>query len=373
MKNILVFFGGVSQEHDISVITGVLTLNSIDKTKFNPIPVYVHKNGLWYSGDALANVSFYKDFDVKSVDNVTLISGENFLYKVKKGKIKLLYAVSGAINCMHGRNGEDGALCGLLQMCKIPLASPNAFCSAMSMDKGLTKLCLKALDIDVVPSVCLQRKRFFKDRESEIKKLMSALDYPIIVKPICGGSSIGISVARDYMELENALMEAFKYDETALCEKYLLNGVDVNCAVYKAGDCIKSSECEKPLTANDILTFGDKYSASKTGSGREFPAEIPSEVSDKIKATSEEIYASFGFTGIIRIDYLVSGNDVFLNEINSVPGSMAFYLFCNKMSKFTDLLTDLLNESFVNYLAKASTCYEFNSNVLTDGVMKIKK
>lgn len=373
MKNILVFFGGRSTEHDVSIITGVLTLNSIDKTKFLPIPIYITKSGEWFTGDKLKNIEFFKNFNEKGLKKVRLGVSDGFLYELKKSKLKKLYAISGALNCMHGKNGEDGALCGILQLNKIPLASPNAFCSMLSMDKSLSKKILSSLDVLTVEGVTVMSKDYFAKKETVMLDIVNKLSYPVIVKPSSLGSSIGISVAKNFVELENSLKNAFFYDNEVLCEKYLDNAIDINCAVYKIGEKILVSECEKPVTANEILTFSDKYLGSKNGLSREFPANIKAEVSNKIKETTKFVYESLGFSGIIRIDYLLHGDTVYLNEINSVPGSMAYYLFCDTISSFTDLLTDLLNDSFISFIKKDTKTYEYDSKIILDKIKGVKK
>ncbi len=373
MKNIIVFFGGRSTEHDVSIITGVLTLNSIDKTKFLPIPIYVSKSGEWFTGDKLKNIEFYKNFNEKVLKKVRLGVNDGFLYELKKNKIKKICAISGAINAMHGKNGEDGALCGILQLNKIPFASPNAFCSTLSMDKSLSKKILSALGVVTVDGVTVFSKDYFAKKETVMLDIVNKLSYPVIVKPSSLGSSIGISVAKNFVELENALKNAFFYDNEVLCEKYLDNAIDINCAVYKLGEKTFVSECEKPVTANEILTFSDKYLGSKNGLTREFPAKISNELSEKIKETTKFVYESLSFSGIIRIDYLLHEDTVYLNEINSVPGSMAYYLFCDTISQFADLLTDLLNDSFINFIKKDTPSCEFDSKIILDKIKGVKK
>lgn len=367
MKNIAVLFGGVSSEHDISVITGVLTLNCIDRESYNPIPIYVRSDGRWLSGEPLRDISYYKSADFKRCAEVTLLPWSNCLYSIKKNKLKRIAALAGAINCMHGANGEDGSIAGILQLCKIPLASPSMLPSAVAMDKVATKIAMKGLGVRTVDGAAVIRREFFSDRESAIEKIISEIGLPAIVKPANCGSSIGISTAKDETSLERALELAFKYDGTALCEKYVSGVADVNCAAYSVGGEIVVSECEKPVTAHDILTFDDKYRGSKSGLTHEFPANISGSAREQIRAWTALVYKKLGFSGIVRIDYLLVGDEVYLNEINSIPGSLAYYLFSERTAEFSSLLNKIIAEGIREGLERQSNVTEFASSVLRDG------
>ena len=370
MKKIIVFFGGKSQEHDISVITGVFTLNALDKKKFDGVPVYVDKDGKWWTGKCLYDVKNFRDGTLKGLKRVTLLSGDDTLYAVG-AKIKPLCTAAGAINCMHGRNGEDGTVSGVCRLCNIPLASPDVFASALAMDKDVCKTCLKGLGVKTVEGTTVERRNYYDDRASFLKS-SEYLGYPVIVKPCSSGSSIGITIAKDKLELMNSLDVAFKFDVKALVEKFIDGAYDVNCACYKIGKKICVSECEKPV-GGKFLSFSDKYLGSKTGAERQFPADIDEKISDEIKTTTALIYDKFCFSGIVRTDYLVSGKDVYLNEINAVPGSLAYYLFCDKISAFTDLLTDLLYESFERSREYQGCAFTFSSSVLQFDGVRLKK
>lgn len=370
MKYVAVFLGGKSCEHDISAITGTLTLNSIDKNLFAPIPVYVDKTGVWYTGKQLFDVSFYKNVNVKKLLKVTLISGDNTLYVVNKGRLKKLCAISCAINCLHGFNGEDGSLSGHLKLCNVPFASPDIFASAFSMDKDYTKIVLSGLNVDKLPYVRIHRASFFSKRQTAIKMIEKKFGYPVIIKPANLGSSIGISVANNQKELENALELAFKFDEKVIVERELKGFKEINCSAYKHGESIIVSNCEQPITKNDILSFTDKYLGSKTGAFRKVPAEIPQETSNKIKSITEKIYRKCDFLGVVRIDYILHNNKIYVNEINSVPGSLAYYLYSDSLKDFTNLLTILINEGILNYSKYNQKQYEFSSVVLSQSGIK---
>ena len=366
MRNVLVFFGGKSCEHDVSVITGVLTVNSIDKEKYNAIPIYVDKSGEWYYAEDLKDIEWFKNKNLKTLTKVTLIAGSDELYSVHKSKLKSIAKISVAINCLHGLNGEDGVLSGYLKMCNIPFASPDLFASSLSIDKDYTKVFLSGINVDKLPCVRLFKDSYYQKRQLTVKMLEKKLDYPVIVKPCNLGSSIGITVAKTDKELENALDKAFLYDEKVIVEKAISGYREINCAAYKSGDKIILSECEEPITANEILSFNDKYVGSKGGASKKFPADIPKELSQKIKAITEKVYRKGDFIGVIRIDYLVLNGKVYLNEINSVPGSLAYYLFCDSVKEFSSMLTELLSEGIRKHIRENNRNFNFESNVLKE-------
>ena len=364
MKNIIVFFGGKSVEHDISIITGVLCLNSLDKTLYKPIPIYVDSDGTWYTGEELFDISNFKNNTFKKLKKVTLICGSNKLYIVEKNKLKEELSIYSSINCLHGVNGEDGSIAGLLKLCDIPCASPDLFASSLSIDKDYTKIFLSGLNIDKLTCVRLLRNSFYEKKDTAIKLVERKYKYPVIIKPATLGSSIGIDVANNSEELALKLELAFKYDDKVIVEKALTDFKEVNCAAYKLGEKIIVSECEEPITKNDILSFSDKYMGSKTGSCRIMPANLPKNISDKIKNITEKIYRKGDFFGIVRIDFLLKDDKIYVNEINTVPGSLAYYLFVDTFKDFSFLLTQLINESIKKHQSYKKRVFDFKSQVL---------
>ena len=368
MKNVLVFFGGKSCEHDISIITGVLSVNSIDKQLFNAIPVYVDKNGEWFSGDCLKDIEWYKDNDVNKskLNKVSFISGSDVLYAVTKNKIKPLYKIAVALNCMHGVNGEDGSLSGLMKLQNIPFSSPDIFASSFAIDKDFTKIVLSGLNVDKLPYVRIFKNSYYLKKQSVVKMIEKKFGYPVIIKPSTLGSSIGIAVAKTGESLQNCLDNAFKYDEKVIVEKALENFKEINCAAYRDNDKIIVSECEEPITSSEILSFKDKYLGSKGGSVKKFPAEIPESIRSKIRSITEKIYRKADFNGVIRIDYILSNNRIYLNEVNTVPGSLAYYLFSDTIKGFTDMLTKILNDGISKHVRYMTRDFSYNSVVLKD-------
>lgn len=355
MKNILVFFGGCSVEHDVSVITGVLTLNSLDKTIYCAIPIYVDYDGRWYTGEKLFDLDEYKNLQLKSLERVATFAGDNNLYAIKKLKAKSKGAISCAINCMHGERGENGSLSGLLAMSNIPLVSPDILASSISMDKSASKIFLAGLKIPALPFLTVSSAR-------EVEEIKLPFSFPIISKPNDGGSSIGIKKAIDKKELISAVSYSLRYSDKAILEPMLTDFIEINCAGYKnkKGHVIVSP-CEKPIGAEDILSFSDKYIKGK----REFPAKIDVEISKEIQEYTKKIYNALNFKGTVRIDFFVKGKEVFVNEINSVPGSLAYYLFCNNLKEFSALLSELIFVAEKEYATSQTLTKKFSSSILS--------
>lgn len=352
MKNIAVFFGGVSVEHDVSVITGVLTCNSLDKKVYKVYPVYVDENAEWFTGEILFDPDAFNALDKKKLKRVTLIGGSNRLYAVKGRKLSELCVISAAVNCMHGERGEDGCLSGTLKMCGIANVSPDVGPSALAIDKSLTKRALKGI-APVLPYHVTGDPKGIKDAKLPF-------DFPMIVKPLFGGSSIGVRIAENTEELSRAVEYGLKFGRRVIIEPCLKDFTEINCAAYRNVEGIKVSECERPVRRTDYLTFHDKYESGK----RVFPADIPKKISDRIKAITEKVYKLFSFTGVIRIDYFLVGEKVYLNEINSVPGSLAYYLFGETQKDFSIMLNEMIDLSRIRFAEEETIRKSYDSGIL---------
>ena len=328
------------------------------------------KTGEWVTGEELFDVGFYKLQQFKKLKRVTFISGDSSLY-VKGKRLKKLCDVYCAINCTHGLNGEDGTLSGLLRAHGVALLGSPLFASSLSMDKAYTKIALKGLGVQTLEYCSLSKSEFTNG--DYISKIESTLSYPLIVKPANLGSSIGISTAFSDKELKTALKNAFKYDGKVVIERYLESFEEYNCAVCKVDDKVLISEIEKPAKSDKILTFNDKYQGYSGLLEREFPAKIPLALANKIKKTSEKVFNECGFGGIIRIDYIYSDKKLYLNEINTVPGSMAYYLFVKTLKGFTALLTKLIERSVKEQNEYNSNEFTYSSGVLNLNGAKANK
>ena len=366
MKNIIVLYGGKSCEHDVSVITGVLTLNSIDKKMYNVIPVYVSKKGEWFTGKILNNVEVYKNLNFKKLTNVCFNFGSNGLYSVKKGKQKLICNVDCAVICSHGKNGEDGTLHAICSACNVAVVGSGLFSSSTAIDKYFTKIVLKGLNVKCLPDVKVEKSNFYSSQTYVIKLIESKFNYPVIIKPTGLGSSIGVYVSHSSSDLIENLIKSFRYDVKVIVEPCLKNFLEVNCACYKNEKGVVVSQCEQPILSGEILSLADKYAkqSSSENLSRIFPANIPLQVSEKIQKITKKVYEKCEFSGVIRIDYLIYNGEVYLNEINSVPGSMAYYLFANNFNEYTEILTSLISTAINEKFCLDGLNYEYFSKVL---------
>lgn len=352
----------------------MLTLNCLKSSDNQPIAIFVDKFGKMWSGDCLYNLEFYKDIDYKKLYPVALFFGDDNLYKIKKQKIKKICRLHCAFNCLHGEGGEDGTFAAMVKASNIPSASPDMFASALSIDKHYTKLALKSLDVPCVDYIVLKRSIFYSREQATLKFIEKKLGLPVIVKPANLGSSIGIKRVNTQDDLFAALCEAFNYGYKVICERYLADARDINCAAYFNGEKVVLSPLEEAVTANDILTFEDKYGNGKSnGVGRVFPAKLTVEQQSEIYRYTKLIYAKLDFSGIVRFDFLLSGNQIYLNEINAVPGSLAYYLFCNTMGEFSSLLDNLIVVAEKRALQNNNYIKQFDSQVLSGNWQSVKK
>ncbi len=362
-KNVAVIFGGRSCENEISVITGTMAANLLDAERYAVFPVYIAQSGAMYTGEMLRDTAFFRggDLDKKCV-RALFFDGK--LFEMRGRKRRELCEVDCALNCCHGMNGEDGAVAGLLRLNGIPDASPDMAASALFMDKAMTKLIAKALNIPALPFFRISEGEYKKRGAMAVKCVEERLGYPVIVKPARLGSSIGVAVAEDRARLTFAIEAGFAYDTLLIAEKYLPERREINCAAYRGGDEIVVSECEEPKTEHKFLTFGDKYTGGSKQRASEFPAKISKESADRIKGYTKLLYRRMNMRGIVRADFLMSGGEVYFNEMNTVPGSLAWYLFCDKLSDFRGVLTSLIEQGICDFRAAAQKKLLNNCGVL---------
>ena len=360
MRKVAVFFGGKSCENEISVLTGVMVLNLIDKSKYEVYPVYVHTDGAFYTSAEMFDVENFRKVQVKNFQQIFFDGGTMYALNLQKKRIKALADVDVALNCCHGGLGEGGGLSAMMAWNEIPLASPDITSSSVFMDKGITKLVLQSLNIPTLDYIRVQEEDYRKRAAFLLKRIEPKLKYPVVVKPARLGSSIGISLARNEEELKLALETAFALDNRVVIEKYLPNKIDVNCAAYLLhGDIIVS----EPETAfgDGIYTFHDKYEKADSSDGTSNALPMSKKPSvfqnqggryalngvlrDKIRAYTKTVYKRMHMQGVVRMDFLVSGGNVYLCEVNTVPGSLAYYLFCERLMDARAFLGDILEEA----------------------------
>lgn len=354
MKELIIIFGGKSCEHDISIITAAYAYHAINLKDYRKTAVYLYQ-GLFYIGKGLESLDSFIKFDKKEFKQVLFSDG--FMYSAGK-KLKKILKVDCALLCTHGGEGEDGSLQGYLEINKIPYSSSGVAESAVTMDKVLTKKLLESFGCDVVPYTVLEPKE-------KAEKIEKQLKYPVIVKPARLGSSIGISKAKNLSELTEAVELGRRYDDVLLVESCLEDFTELNCAAVKDGEEILVSGIERPYADGGFLSYNDKYiGGAKTPQKKEFPAKIDDNLAERVNNLTKRVYKDFRLSGVVRIDFLAQGERLFVNEINSIPGSLAHYLFA-KVTGISGLVKIMAEEAGRRYEKEKSLITSFYSNVLT--------
>lgn len=349
MRKIAVIFGGKSCEREISVLTGVFALNVLDKMKFEGVPVYIHSDGETYTSPEMTGLDCFKAGGTEGFKRVIFDGGTLYETDKKKKRLKRIGVIDGALNCCHGGWGEGGGVSALMEINKIPLASPPIPASGVFLDKALTKTFVKGLGIPTLDFVCVQERDYRKRGKFLLKNIQSRLGYPVVIKPAKLGSSIGITLARTEEETARGLELAFRLDDKAIIEKYLDGKLDVNCAGYLRQGEIIVSEPEIASSGDGLYGFEEKYLsnrgnlAERAGQVR----ELDEDVAKKIKAYTKTLYKKSGLFGVARVDFLTRGKEVYVSEVNTVPGSLAYYLFCERLTEARTFFSDLLEEAFV--------------------------
>lgn len=370
MRKVAVFFGGKSCENEISILTGIFVMNVLRGEQYSILPIYVHTDGLLYTSSKMTNVEFFQAKGHGDFQRITIENGTVYAMNVKKGRVKALIKPDVAINCCHGGLGEGGGVSALCAWNKIPLASPDVTPSSVFMDKCMTKVVMRGLDIPTVDYIRVNEEDYQKRGAFLLKRIENRLKYPVIIKPAHLGSSIGITLANNEEEAKTAIAAAFALDHRIIIEKYLKDKQDVNCAAYSMNGEIFVSEPETAFGAG-VYSFEEKY-VKRTSDGVQSKGRKPlksgsrcalnGEIRDKIRAYTKTIYKRMNLTGVVRMDYLVSDGKSYLCEVNTVPGSLAYYLFCERVTDARTFFADLIEESL-----KRSKAEE--KKILTTGIL----
>lgn len=379
--NVAVMFGGKSVEHEISVISALQAAEQLDETKYQVIPIYISKQGKMYTGDKLREIAAYKDLDtlLKDSRQIILVKENDRVimtdYPVKRRFGKPNYPVIDVVlPIVHGTNVEDGALQGYLKTLGATFAGCDVLASAVGMDKHVMKLVFRDAGIPVLDCKCFLKSQFIQDEEAVRTAIETAFGYPVIIKPVNLGSSVGISKASTPEELTEALDLAFQFGAKVLVERAITNLREINCAVLGDVSEAVASECEEPLNATDILRYEDKYLAGGKGTGskgmaslsRKIPADITPQMREKIRSMAVTAFQALGGNGVARIDFMIdtTDNTVYLNEINTIPGSLAFYLWEPVGIPYKELLDRMISLARKRAREETDVVYSFDTNVL---------
>ncbi len=359
--NVGVIFGGRSVENEISVITAAQTMAAMNVEKYNIVPIYISKEGHWYTGEKLRSTDNYRDMKslLSSVEEVYLrpVYGDNRLYKVRKPLFgsDVVTTLDVILPALHGTSGEDGSFQGLIEMTGIPYACPNTLASANGMDKITMKMILRESGIPVVDYAWFSDKEWLSERDDVLVRC-EALNYPLIVKPANLGSSVGIKAVHNREELVEAVDNAIRYSKRIIVEVLVERLKEINCSVLGDYYDCKASVCEAPVRSGEILSYEDKYlggGKNKPSEGmhstvREIPARLSDEVTEYIRTTACKTFRVLACDGVSRIDFMIdeATNNIYVNEINTIPGSLSFYLWEATGVPFDELVDTLIGVAF---------------------------
>jgi D-alanine-D-alanine ligase len=363
-----VIFGGRSMEHGVSVLTAHQVAQALNRARYKITAIYISERGEWFAGDRIDDVTKFKGLPLDASEFERAFAGHSRRAAIVPDRtVGGLLALDAAgllrrapqrtpldvvVLALHGSNGEDGTVQGLLELAGIPYTSAGVLGSALGMDKAAMKDVWRSAGLPVVPYLSIDRFTWEADREQELDRIIAALQFPIFVKPSSLGSSIGISRAVNREDLGFAIDVAAAFDRRLLVEQGLENATDINCAVL-GNDKPIASPCERPLMTGAFLSYDDKYLRGKAGKStaasgmegmqRELPAQIPLSQSEQIQELAIRAFEALDCSGIARVDFLVGADGaIYLNEINTIPGSLSSYLWEAIDIDFSDLLDRLI-------------------------------
>jgi D-alanine-D-alanine ligase len=386
-KRIAVIFGGKSPEHEVSVITGLQVIENIDREKFDVLPIYVAKDGRWFSGPELLKIETYRNLglipDKTTQEAIVPNDAQKGLMPLVKTSLNPFkknesQPIDVILPTFHGGIGESGSFQGMFDIMNIPYVGPSVLGGVLSMDKVVMKQLFLQNELPITKYLWFNRSAFEKDRSSVLKSVEKELRYPLFIKPSNGGSSIGTTKAHNKKELENAIEVANLFDRRFIVEESFENSREINISVIgNAGSELMTSVCEEVFSSGEVLTYEDKYvgGGKQTGSSkgmastkRKIPADLPKAVEEKIQSLAKQAFFVLESGGVARVDFLVNKKtqNVVILEINNPPGSMAYYLWEASGLSFKDMLTKLIDLAVERYEDTQKNTMTFSSNILQD-------
>ncbi len=395
MLKIGLVFGGVSPEHEVSVITALQMAAAMDRSKYTPVPLYIAKDGTWYTGDALLDLSRYKDLDtlVASATPVALTPARGRGVTVQSLQPTKFFQkpapplpLDVLFLALHGGEGENGGVQGICETYNVPYTGSGVFGSALGMDKVITKMLCHQQGIPVVDYVAFRESEWGNREEEWLDRIERDINYPVVVKPARLGSSIGIRLARDRTTLDAAIEDALRYDDKVVVEYAVRNLREINCSVMGSPDEAVASVLEEPRTSagEALLTYQEKYMRGASGAkggkqaasapasegmaslDRVIPAPVSPEQTAAIQALAVKVFQLFECAGLARIDFLMDGatGQVYFNEINTIPGSFSFYLWAPSGVPFDELAHRLIQLALQRHREKNRRVRSYDVNLL---------
>lgn len=370
MKNVVVIYGGRAVEHEVSVITGIQAIENLNKNKYNVIPVFINKSGEMFTGECYKSFKSFKTNDFSDSKSVRFGTnyGDHNLYIEKTGLFKKeeVINIDVVLIGLHGSHGEDGAIQGIFETNGIPFTGPSLMSSALGMDKIIMKDVFKANSIPVVKHMWFYRSDYEKHSNDIVLGLISSLKFPMYVKPASLGSSIGIKEATDEASLREAIDIAKEFDRKIIIEESVVNAVEFNVGVMGFKSDVEVSRVEVPEGVGEFYSFEKKYeSGSKskiTGGKHKFLED--EELAEKAQKLAKEAFVCLDTRGNARIDILCSEDkELFVNEINTLPGSYAFYLWEDMGYTFQAVLDKMIEIALEAAAEESNTNYRFDADL----------
>ncbi len=376
--NVAVVFGGKSVEHEVSVLTGLQVIRALDRGKYNVYPIYISKVGEWFTGDSLLDVNSYRYAEDGIIPAQSCsIPGDSKIQGLVTPITTGIFQSNKVINldvvipAIHGTFGEDGTLQGLLELANIPYTGCSVANAAIGMNKSLTKKMLKSENLPIVDSIEVSRRKWNLSQNDVTQEISSKFSLPFFVKPCNLGSSIGVQKISDLKELENAFSVIFALDDTALVETSMSSCIEINCSVLGSEDDYQASPCEQPVSWQEFLTYEDKYMRGAShlgmkGADRILPAKISTSLTKKIQSLAKQVFVAIKASGVIRIDFFVNTEteEVFINEINTTPGSFSFYLWQAAGVSSGEVLDRIIQVALKNHSEKQRRVFTQKTGLL---------
>ena len=368
-----VIYGGETVEHEVSVISALQAMNNLNEDKYDIVPIYISKDRIWYTGHMLRDIEFYKEFEDEKKYATKVM-----LYK--KGKTFLLQRTTGIFRkditdldvilpVVHGNNVEDGSLAGLLDSIGIPYVGSHVLGGALGQDKVVMKQVMESVNLPIVPYTWFYDSEYLDNKENILKEIKK-IGYPVIVKPATLGSSIGIEVAKNEKDIESKIEDALEYDTKIVVEKVIENLTEVNASVLGNYEYQKVSPLEEVMGEDEILSFADKYLGNAKSKGmastsRIVPARISEKLTKEIQDTAKQVFKVLNLSGVCRVDFLIDNkeNKFYVNEPNTCPGSLSFYLWKEAGMKYSELLDEMVSIAIKEYKHKNQKTMSFKSSI----------
>ena len=374
-----VIFGGESVEHEVSIISAVQAMKSINEEKYDVIPIYIAKDQTWYTGNMLKEIDIYRDLDLlkRFAKKVTLVKSENGFFLMKTNGIfrKEVTDIDVVLPIVHGHGVEDGSLQGFLETLKIPYVGSNVLGSALGQDKVVMKQVMKDEGIPCVEYVWFYDTEYQLETDAILKKIKK-LGFPVVVKPATLGSSVGISVVKREEDLDEAINDAISYDSKIIVEAAVENLIEVNASVIGNYESQEVSVLEEVMGVDEFLSYRDKYlgggkkSGSKgmASSNRIMPARIDDKMTSEVQELAKKVFRVLNLNGVCRIDFLIDkkSKKIYVNEPNTIPGSLSFYLWEKCEKPYSDLLDEIISLGLRRYKAESKKIRSFETNILNN-------